>query len=138
MYLILNIFDFKFSLPVDVVDRVFDLSDLETIDDELHLDHKKVFCIDAADFFKIKNCVTKMLEYGILLNVMAELPIVLRIGKIPFFVSKNNLKNYMKHDIFNQYGFNFVSEFCIYRNEMLFITDKYSLEKRASELLWES
>lgn len=138
MYLILNIFGFKFSLPVDVVDRVFDLCDLEAIDDELYLDHKKVFCIDSADFFKIEKSFTNMLEYGVLLNIVAESPIVLKVSKIPFFVNKNNIKNYMKHDIFNQYGFNFVSGFAIFRSEMLFMTDKDSLEKRASELVWES
>ncbi|GAB4434015.1 MAG: hypothetical protein OHK0040_04910 [bacterium] len=137
MYLVIDISDFYFALPVKVIERVFDASAVKSCDEGTFLEDKEVQVFTAEKLLNVRGINSNKKTAAVLLSIKNDKPVVMLIGDVKGFVDRGKLDCKPRSELLKIYGFELVTNFCLYRDNLLFIIDEKSLEKRLAEMLWE-
>lgn len=137
MQLVINLSGFYFALPVNVVDKVFDVEKISRTEDGEFLEGKKITLFDGEKFFNMRIKKSFAKKRAILFTFPDTVPLVVTVDATAGFVDDKKLLCIKRSELLKIYGFQLVSKFCICDDRgLIFFVDEEALDRRLTELMW--
>lgn len=137
MQIIINVSDFFFALPVNIVEKVVLPEMILHNEEGFFLNQIKINLLNAEEFFKIRINKNKPKKTLILFTLKNEVPVAILADDVVGFVRDSDLTCFQRGEFLKVFGFEYVTKFCLYNNVLMFFVDEDMVTKRVSELLWE-
>lgn len=137
MQIIINVSDFFFALPVNIIEKVVSPEMILQNEDGVFLNQVKINLLKAEEFFEIRINKNKPKKTLILFTLKNEVPVAVLADDVAGFVRDDDLDWFQRGELLRIFGFEYVSKICLYNNALMFFVDEDTVKKRISELLWE-